>query len=379
MTPAILAMNAHCETPQQKNSWSKVGGTILIVLAVYLLLKKFGLAVSAPTIAENASLALVFGIGLIAAFSSCTAVVIGLVAAVSSTAAEADPRSTVSRPWRPHILFNLGRVLGFAAFGAIVGWAGSVVALSTSANALLVLAIAILMLILGANLLGIVPPRLAAAIRPPKRISKFVMKLQDSKHPAVPFVLGALTFFLPCGFTQSMQLYALSTGDPLRAALIMATFALGTAPALLSVGVAASSATGAWRHRVTKFAGVLVMVMGLSNAQSAMNLLGWNTVSAATEAAAPQIVNGQQVIQMEVTSSLTYEPSVLRVKAGVPVKWEIYGADRLGCASTLVVPAENVSAYLRPGYNVVTFTPKRLGAQTFTCSMGMTRGTLIVE
>ena len=48
-------------------------------------------------------------------------------------------------------------------------------------------------------------------------------------------VLGVATFFLPCGFTQAVQVYALSTGSPLTAGAIMAVFAIGTAPGLLAL------------------------------------------------------------------------------------------------------------------------------------------------
>ncbi|NCP77121.1 sulfite exporter TauE/SafE family protein [bacterium] len=41
---------------------------------------------------------------------------------------------------------------------------------------------------------------------------------------------GALTFFLPCGFTLAMQAYAITTGSFITGALTMMAFALGTAP-----------------------------------------------------------------------------------------------------------------------------------------------------
>jgi len=51
-------------------------------------------------------------------------------------------------------------------------------------------------------------------------------------HTLTPALLGVVTFFLPCGFTQSMQIYALSTGDFFSGALTMFVFALGTFPVL---------------------------------------------------------------------------------------------------------------------------------------------------
>ena len=48
-------------------------------------------------------------------------------------------------------------------------------------------------------------------------------------------LVGAATFFLPCGFTQAVQIYAISTANPLTAGLVMATFAVGTTPGLLAL------------------------------------------------------------------------------------------------------------------------------------------------
>ena len=63
-------------------------------------------------------------------------------------------------------------------------------------------------------------------------------------------IVGAATFFLPCGFTQAVQIYALSTANPLTAGLVMATFAVGTTPGLLALASVPEIATGAApRHR----------------------------------------------------------------------------------------------------------------------------------
>lgn len=359
-------------------SWKRLGGAAIIVLALYLLLKKTGLLAFSPTVEGSTSLGAVFIIGLVAAFSSCTAVVGGLIVAVSSTAAKSNALATFSEKLRPHVLFNVGRVAGFAGLGALTGLAGSVLSLSTSMNAFLILVIAVLMIGLGINLLDVLPG--GFAIRPPKFLSRRVVALSESKHPAVPFALGALTYFLPCGFTQSMQLYALSTGSPTQAALIMTVFALGTLPALLGVGAVTSAAKGKGLGYLTKAAGAVVVVLGISNVQNGTTLLGWTSTDASDAPAVELFVeDGRQVLQMEVTSGASYAPDVLSAAAGMPIKWEIEGARQMGCASTLVIPKLGVSTRLRPGYNELALGPLEAGAYPFTCSMGMTSGTLIVR
>jgi sulfite exporter TauE/SafE/copper chaperone CopZ len=363
-------------TSNKKN----IGATLVLLLAVYLIFKKFGLLTFSPNVEIGGGMFAIFVIGLVASVSSCTAVVIGLLTAISSASAQKNTQRSMSERFRPHALFNLGRIVGFAFFGTLIGFAGSVLQFSPSLNGLFVLVIAVVMLSLGLNLLGLMPKTIRMA--PPKWIAHKIHDLQDSQKPHVPFVLGALTFFLPCGFTQSMQLYALSTGNPIQAAIVMTIFALGTAPALLSVGYLTSKTKGVTLSRITRVAGAIVVILGLSNLQNGATLLGWSFQPNTSIASSPTkkiVVNdGRQTVQMEVTSDFTYEPSVLTVMKDVPVDWQIYGSKSMGCASSLIQRDFGVKASLKPGLNTVRFTPTKTGKFVFSCSMGMVRGTLIV-
>ena len=71
------------------------------------------------------------------------------------------------------------------------------------------------------------------AERPGRRLGVDGAAITGYSDRAPP--LGVATFFLPCGFTQAVQVYALSTGSPLTAGAIMAVFAIGTAPGLLAL------------------------------------------------------------------------------------------------------------------------------------------------
>lgn len=357
----------------------RLGGTVVLLFAVYVIFKRFGLFTFSPEVEFGGGLIAIFGIGLVASISSCTAVVIGLLTAVSSSAAQKNTTCSFTERFRPHALFNIGRVVGFAFFGALVGLFGSVLQLSPTLNGVFVLFIAIVMVSLGLHLLGLTPK--TVRFSPPKWLAHKIHDLQDSKKPITPFVLGALTFFLPCGFTQSMQLYALSLGDPIQSAIVMTIFAFGTAPALLSVGYFASKTKGTILLRITKVAGAIVVVLGLSNLQNGATLLGFTTHPKHLLADTPSqmvVKDGRQLIQMEITPEFSYEPSVLTIVEDVPVEWEIYGSKSMGCASSLVQRDFGVQASLRPGLNTVRFTPTKTGRFVFSCSMGMIRGTLIV-
>jgi uncharacterized protein len=360
----------------------RIGGVILISLALWYILDQFGALNFSPTVDNSAGLVAVFGIGLVASISSCTAILAGLILALSANHAKRHSSESSHDRLRPHVLFNLGRLLGFGVFGAIVGFVGSLLVLTPTFNAVFILFVAVMMIGIGVSLLELVPAG-RFQFRPPKKLSKKILKLQDSDHPAVPFVLGALTFFLPCGFTQSMQLFALGTGSPVGAAVIMMVFALGTVPALFGIGAAASMTKGKMLKRLTQVAGVLVLVIGFSQFQNGMTLMGFtlpessNAYSEVSEVSV-NIVDGKQVIQMEVASAGFYSPDVLQVVEGVPVDWEIYGPKFMGCFDTIISRSLGISERLSPGNNVISFTPTRVGAHTFSCSMGMSRGTIVV-
>ncbi|MCR4312249.1 MAG: sulfite exporter TauE/SafE family protein [Candidatus Uhrbacteria bacterium] len=357
---------------------SRVGGAVMLIIAVYLVVQWTGLLSFSPDVSQGGGLGAVFVLGLVAAVSSCTAVVGGLIAAVSSRNAQRHADASFVTKMTPHILFNIGRIIGFALFGAAIGFLGQAFSLSTQANGILVILVALLMVGIGIQLMDVAPAGLA--IRPPKWLSHRIHALAQDDRAWVPSVLGALTFFLPCGFTQSVQLFAMTTGSPVEAALIMVVFALGTAPALLGIGAATSSFKGKKLAYATRIVGAFVIVLGVTNVRNGAALLGFSGSSSRedTEGSSAVLVNGKQLVQMEVTR-YGYQPEVLEVVEDIPVTWEIHGGEVLGCASSLVVPKMGITKTIVPGFNTINFTPTEPGTYAFSCSMGMYRGTLIVR
>lgn len=76
--------------------------------------------------------------------------------------------------------------------------------------------------------------------------------------------------------------------------------------------------------------------------------------------------------------NFNYNPNTIRVKAGIPVELTI---DKTvgGCLRAFAVRDLGVSQYAATPADKIRFTPKKAGTFTFSCSMGMGFGKLVVE
>lgn len=87
---------------------------------------------------------------------------------------------------------------------------------------------------------------------------------------------------------------------------------------------------------------------------------------------------GIQEIQINVKGG--YEPDVIEVKKGIPVRLNFYRDETNDCSDTIVFSDFNIRKPL-PAYKTtaVEFTPEKEGEFVFTCGMGMLKGKLIVK
>lgn len=361
----------------------QIGWIFLVIVSLYYILKQFDFLPNF-SISQHMSYGLIFLIGLFAAVSSCIAVVGGLLLALAGKYNESHPNLTGIQKFKPHIYFNVGRIVGYTAFGAAVGALGSVMTLSPRANGYIMVLVSVVMLMLGFQLLHLFPGLRRFSPKMPKFLSHKIHDLSTKESRGAPFVLGASTFFLPCGFTQALQLYVLASGDWKIGALTMLTFSLGTMPALLSLSAVSSFAKGVFQKHFLRFAGVLIVLLSLFNINNGLTLAGYNIASAfsfgssnsgQSNTPTAQIVDGKQIVKMT-ASGYTYTPNRFTVVEGVPVEWQIDGGNAAGCGKVIVMPTLGISKYLSPeGITTITFTPTQTGDIPFNCSMGMmTRG-----
>lgn len=227
-------------------------------IALFIILQKVGI-VNLITSSE-VGYGTAFVIGFIASVSTCMAVVGGLVLSMSANFAKEGDKV------RPQVLFHVGRLVSFFILGGAIGALGSAFQLGSTGTFILSFLVAIVLLILGINLLDVFP--WAKKLQPtiPNFIGKHVHGLKNVNHTLTPLLVGIATFFLPCGFTQSMQIYTLTTGNFWTGAMIMFTFALGTLPVLSLLSFSSLSIHKKAQSGIFfKTSGLVVIFFGIFN------------------------------------------------------------------------------------------------------------------
>lgn len=224
----------------------------LVFLILFFLLQKSGLLNLG--IGGDVTPTTSFIIGLIASVSSCLAIVGGLVLSLSAKISQDDVSDT-----KTFVLFHVGRLVSFGLLGGVLGLAGNVIGINLTITGILGIIASLVMLFLGLNLVGIFAKN---KLTLGSGVFNFFRKIEHKT--LTPLIVGFATFFLPCGFTQSMQIIALSSGTFWGGAMIMSAFALGTLPvlAILSFG-SASFAHSKYAPVFFKSAGVVVIGLGL--------------------------------------------------------------------------------------------------------------------
>ncbi len=367
------------------SDYKDLGVAFLFLVGAYFVLKSLGLLnISFNTTSDTLSLPLVLLIGLTAGVSTCMALIGGLVLGISARHAEKHPEATAKEKFRPHLFFNLGRITSYFILGGLLGILGGFIQLSGLTLGLITIAVGLVMLLLGMQLIEIFPRLNNFKLTLPKGIANILgMKNHQKEYShKSSFILGAMTFFLPCGFTQAMQLVAISTGSFIWGGLVMMTFAIGTLPGLLGVGGLTSVIKGVFAKRFFKFAGLVVIFFSIFNISNGFGLAGLNFAFGRGGSAVsndPNVVmeNGVQVVRMTENNS-GYSPNKFTIKNNVPVKWIIDAQAPFSCASSIMVPKFNIRKNLVKGENIIEFTPTQTGNINFSCSMGMYTGVFYV-
>lgn len=365
-----------------------VFGIIGVLVAGYFIFN-FVDGISLPQISQNMGYGLLFLVGLLTGFH-CISMCGGFVVSYTAKHAQEGTKSHKS-----HIMYGLGKTLSYTIIGAVFGLLGSIIAFTPMMRGVAGLLAGLFLVLFGLKMLNIFPLLRKIQFRTPKFVARFVGK--ESQKQSSPLMIGLLNgLMIACGPLQAIYIMAAGTGSMLEGAKLLFVFALGTLPVMLGFGYFASFVSSKMTHKILKASGVVVIILGLFMINNGLVLTGtgYDVGSIVTSVSAasgfedssistssdrvPLLNNGVQEIRMDV-NRYGWEPDKFVLKKGVPVKWIINGKEINGCNNAIQVPKYGLDFDIRPGEQIIEFTPDKEGIIRWSCWMGMIPGTFIVK
>lgn len=358
-----------------KSNYVEFGFALLIFILIYYLAYLFDIGESFTVGLSEFSISTALLVGLTAGVSTCMALVGGLILGLSAGYNQKHQNAGTISKLKPHVLFNLGRIAGFWILGGLLGLFGSLFSISAAFSGIFTILVALLMFIMGLKLTGIIPVLSNFQFALPKSVSsKIFGKGADSEGFSYrkATILGALTFLLPCGFTQMMQTFAVSTGDFWQASAIMGAFALGTVPGLFGIGAVTAFIKGRAGGILFRVTGLVLIAFALYNFSNGYNL-SRSILTVQDKADLEKSTTSIQVaepVELLTTYTLNEDivPNQFKVKAGQKVRFVIdVKEDGQGCMSAIMIPGLFDDAKpLIKGRMVLEFTAVKKGVFPIT-------------
>jgi uncharacterized protein len=186
-----------------------------------------------------------------------------------------DPRGGAETVLR-HFLYNTGRLTTYCFLGGVAGAVGQVLCAAPGTNVSLLggsfpVAQRILAVVAGVLMIGMAM-QFFGLLRVSHRLasgfvgSTFAMALRSllaARSRVAPLALGVFNGFLPCPLVYAFVIEAASTAGALPGFVTMASFGLGTFPAMLMMGGVGRVLAPAWRQRGVWLAGSFILLLGL--------------------------------------------------------------------------------------------------------------------
>lgn len=166
--------------------------------------------------------------------------------------------------------YNFGRVAAYSFLGFLIGSVGFSFAGLKWMQWLSISAGLVMILIAWHKIFSSGQSKLEMKLT--QQISRGIGKLIRSKSPFKLMGLGMLNGFLPCGMVFLGLTNALLQGSPVKGALAMLFFGLGTIPMLFAVVFFASKLNGSWRLKFTKAVPYIMTVVGILVILRGLNL-----------------------------------------------------------------------------------------------------------
>ena len=371
--------------------WVGYGIAVLGIILVAIFALQFVDKIQLPEISLGMSYGLLFLVGLLTGFH-CIAMCGSFVISYTAKNAQEGKHS-----YKDHLSYGAGKLVSYTVIGAVFGLIGSIITFTPLMRGIAGVLAGIFMIVFGLSMLNLIPILKKVRFGMPSFLSKFVGEKQKNANPLVIGLLNGL--MIACGPLQAIYIMAAASGSITQGATMLFVFGLGTLPVMLGFGFFASTISAKMTHKILKFSGVLVLILGLVMLNTGLVLSGSgydaativNSVfvpsnsGAGNQNAADSVgkivtQNNQEVqeIKMDVLAS-GWSPNSFVLKKGVPVKWIINAKELTGCNNAIQVPKMDLNFKLKPGIQTINFTPTEEGVIPFSCWMGMIRGNFIVK
>jgi sulfite exporter TauE/SafE len=331
----------------------------------------------------------IFITGLFAGGLTCLVMQGGLLMSAFAQANETERHnnSGKSQAYASVIVFLLSRLIGYTLLGGLLGAIGSVVQFSLTVRAVLQMLISFFMIGTALNLLQIHPLFRYFAIQPPRFMTQIIKGQSKRANIATPIILGLLTVCIPCGATQAMMAYAVTTGSFIQGSLVLFLFILGTSPLFFIVGFVLHSFPKAVDGIFTKIVAIAIILVALYTAYGSISLSGFS-FSSFNDAGAG-VVQGGKMNDNSVTEATIYFtqsgyetiPSPIIFRGGSIVKLTLVNKGAGGCIQAFTIPRFGIQQIVTTGSQTAISLniPAQSGKIPFMCSMGMYRGELYVQ
>jgi sulfite exporter TauE/SafE/copper chaperone CopZ len=396
----IVPHGVNTKTKQKTFSdyfWVGIGITVFITI---FLLAGDSAFISGVYVTPESNAVSFFLFGLAAGISSCAALVGGMILSVqNSWLSNKDGKP--GNKYLPFIMFNGSRLVTYAVLGGLLGLLGRALKISIFGSAILTIVISVFMFVVGMQMVGFKWLK-GIAFNPFRRMFNHGLDESDKTSNIYPIAMGALTFFVPCGFTIIAQTQAIGSGSFWMGFVSLSAFAFGTLPvlALISFSSIKLHSNPRFSSAFQLFSGILVIFFALFSINGQIGILGLPQLSSVfmrgggsqsdtVVEAAPEITEmpstiaspqNFQIMMME-ARGFEYFPKVITIKANMPTRFEITDSGSIGCARAVYPPGlYDQIILLQPGLNTVEFTSPEPGRYQISCSMWMVDPiTVIVE
>ncbi len=319
----------------------------------------------------------IFLTGLTVGSLTCLAVQGGLLASViaAKEGEEVERGQNKRDSVFPTLAFLTAKLIAYTILGLLLGAFGEVISVSQTTQTMVQFVSGLYMIAVALSLLNVHPIFRYVVIQPPMFLTRKVKSVSKRRDLFAPALLGVMTVFIPCGTTLAMEALAIGSASPFLGAAVMATFVLGTSPLFFGVGWITSVLGDNYREKFLKLAAIAVIYLGISTIYGTFVLAGLETKKSEKLYSEVPISHS---VEINVTAN-GYSPNYIKVKKDSLVTLTLVGKNTGSCASSFRVPELGVSKNLLPNeIYTFSFTPRKVGKITFTCSMGMYSGTIEV-